>query len=109
MGIVLTDGLHESQMLQMPIPIKLLKLFFISGLLMSIVGSMLGIIKCLKIMGLFELLKPELRKFPLNSLNQVKRSFCLPKHWITMTREMINLEKSARQVSVAENLGKFPW
>ncbi|WP_041766123.1 alpha/beta fold hydrolase [[Leptolyngbya] sp. PCC 7376] len=108
LGIVLTDGLHEIGMLNMPLALKLLKLFFISGFFMSTLGSMLGIIRLLNVLKIFELLKPELRKFPQHSLKLVKRSFCRPKHWITMSREMINLEESARQVSVAKNFGEMP-
>ena len=107
-GIVLTDGLHESEMLHLPWLVKGLKAFFISGFLMSILGSIFGIVRIIKILGLFELLKPNLRRFPNHSLNLIKRSFCRSKHWITMTREMINLEKSGHQVSIAQNFGRIP-
>ena len=107
-GLVLTDGLHETEMLKMPVQLKALKLFFISGFIMSIFGSILGIIRLLKVCGVFEFIKPELRHFSANKLNSVKRSFCRPKHWVTMIREMVNLEESARQVSVAKNLGALP-
>ncbi|OLP15789.1 alpha/beta hydrolase [Leptolyngbya sp. 'hensonii'] len=107
-GIVLTDALHETGMLRMSIPLQALKLFFISGFVMSILGSMLGIIRLLRVFGIFELLKPELRRFSQASLNGVKRSFCRAKHWITMSREMINLDKSACQVSVAKHFGTVP-
>ncbi|MBE9118158.1 alpha/beta hydrolase [Lusitaniella coriacea LEGE 07157] len=107
-GIVLTDGLHETEMLKMPIPLKALKLFFISGFVMSVLGSILGIIRLLRICGIFERLKPELRNFSPNSLNWVKHSFCRSKHWMTMSQEMINLEISGHQVSAANNLGAIP-
>jgi pimeloyl-ACP methyl ester carboxylesterase len=107
-GMVLTDALHETGMLKMSLPLKALKLFFISGFVMSVFGSILGIIRLLKVCQVFELLKPELRLFSEDSLNRVKRSFCRPKHWITMSREMINLEKSASQVTVAQDFGKLP-
>lgn len=107
-GIVLTDGLHETGMLKMSIQLRALKLFFLSGFLMSTIGSTLGIIRLLKLYGLFELLKPELRQFSKDSLNSVKYSFCRSKHWITMSREMLNLNKSARQVSIANQLGSMP-
>ncbi len=107
-GIVLTDALHETGMLKMSVPLQALKLFFISGFVMSILGSMLGIIRLLNVFGVFELFKPELRHFSQDSRNWVKRSFCRPKHWITMSREMINLDKSARQVSIAKLLGAVP-
>lgn len=107
-GIVLTDALHETGMLKMSVLLQALKLFFISGFVMSILGSMLGIIRLLKIVGVFELLKPELRYFSQDSLNWVKRSFCRSKHWITMSREMMNLDKSARQVSIAKHFGTLP-
>lgn len=107
-GIVLTDALHETGMLKMSIALQALKLFFISGFVMSILGSVLGIIRLLRVFGLFELLKPELRHVSQDALNCVKRSFCRSKHWITMSREMINLDKSARQVSVARQFGTIP-
>ena len=75
-GMVLTDGLHEAGMLNMPLSLKILKLFFASGFFMSILGSILGIIRLLKIIGTFEFIKPELRKCPQDNLNSIKRSFC---------------------------------
>ncbi|MGF1522877.1 MAG: alpha/beta fold hydrolase [Leptolyngbyaceae cyanobacterium] len=107
-GVVLTDGLHEAGMLKMPFSLKALKLFFISGFWMSIAGSVLGIIRLLNVCRVFELLKPELRQFSKPSRDWVKRSFCRPKHWITMSREMVSLEASARQVSEAKDLGTLP-
>lgn len=107
-GIVLTDALHETGMLKMSVPLQALKLFFISGFVMSVLGSMLGIIRLLRVLGVFELLKPELRHFSQVSLNCVKRSFCRSKHWITMSREMMNIDKSARQVSIAKHFGTVP-
>ncbi|MDJ0530787.1 MAG: alpha/beta hydrolase, partial [Microcystis sp. M53600_WE12] len=98
-GLVLTDGLHDKGMLKMSPALKALKLFFISGFLMSIIGSILGIIRVLRVLGVFELLKPELRRFSPDSCHRVKRSFCRAKHWMTMSREMFNLDQSARQVS----------
>ena len=79
-GLVLTDGLHEAGMLTMSLPLQALKLFFISGFVMSVLGSMLGIIRLLSIFRVFELLKPELRHFSQDSLKWVKRSFCRSKH-----------------------------
>ncbi|MEB3233706.1 MAG: alpha/beta hydrolase [Leptolyngbyaceae bacterium] len=107
-GLVLTDGLHEAGMLMMSLPLRALKLFFISGFLMSVLGSMLGVIRLLRIFRVFELLKPELRHFSQDSLKWVKRSFCRSKHWITMSREMMNLDNSARQVRVANQFGTIP-
>ncbi len=107
-GIVLTDALHETEMLKMSVPLQALKLFFISGFVMSVLGSMLGIIRLLRVFGVFELLKPELRHFSQDSINWVKRSFCRSKHWITMSREMINLDKSAREASIAKHFGTLP-
>ena len=43
-GIVLTDALHEIGMLKMSALLQALKLFFISGFEMSILGSMLGLL-----------------------------------------------------------------
>jgi pimeloyl-ACP methyl ester carboxylesterase len=107
-GLVLTDALHETGMLRMSVQLKALKLFFISGFFMSVLGSALGIIRLLRVLRVFEVLKPELRHFPQESLNRVKRSFCRPKHWITMSREMLALDKSGHQVSAAKDLGAIP-
>ena len=107
-GIVLTDGLHEKEMLKMSVSLQVLKLFFLSGFVMSTIGSTLGIIRLLRVCGVFELLKPELRHCSEDSLNRVKRSFFRPKHWITMSREIINLDKSSRQVSIARYFGTIP-
>lgn len=106
-GIVLTDGLHELEMLKMSMQLQALKLFFISGFTMSILGSILGIIRLANLCGIFELIKPELRHFPQHSRKLVKRSFCRSQHWMTMLREMVNLDKSARQVSIADRLSNI--
>ncbi|QIR41148.1 alpha/beta hydrolase [Tolypothrix sp. PCC 7910] len=108
MGMVLTDGLHETAMLKMPIPLQCLKLFFLSGFVMSFIGSILGIVRLLKVMGTFELIKRELVKFPKLILKPVKRSFCRPKHWITMSREILNLDISSRQVELANYFDALP-
>ncbi len=107
-GLVLTDGLHEREILQMPIALQGLKLFFISGFVMSVFGAILGIIRLLSLLGVFEWLKPELRRVPPQALVWVKRSFLRSKHWLTMSREMLNLSKSAQQVRVAQDLGSVP-
>ncbi len=98
-GIVLTDGLNEKEMLKMPFSLQALKLFFMSGFLMSIFGSVLGIVRLLGNVGVFELIKKELRQFPSATKKIVKRSFYHPQHWLTMWREMWNLDISGRQVS----------
>lgn len=107
-GIVLTDGLHETAMLKMPLTLQGLKYFFISGFVMSILGSLLGIIRLLKTAGIFELIKPELRQFSPETLYPVKRSFCRPQHWITMIREMLNLDTSSEQLKKANQFGSLP-
>ena len=107
-GMVLTDGLHETGMLKMPIQLQALKLLFISGFFMSILGSILGIIQLLRKCRIFELIKPELRKFSQESRNHVKRSFCRSKHWITMCREMLNLNNSGNQVNIVNQFASMP-
>ncbi|MBM0743369.1 alpha/beta hydrolase [Phormidium sp. CLA17] len=107
-GLVLTDGLHENGMLQMTLLLRALKLFFISGFVMCLLGAGLGIIRLLKICGVFELIKPPLRQYPSSTLNRVKRSFCRPKHWITMAQEMWSLDTSGRQLQAVESLGSLP-
>ena len=107
-GIVLADGLHEREMSNLPPTITALKLFFISGFIMSIVGSLLGIIRILGIVGIFELIKPELRKFDPNTKETIKKSFYHYNHWITMIRELWNLDKSGRQVAIANRFTNLP-
>lgn len=107
-GLVLTDGLHEIGMLKMPLSLQVLKFFFLSGFVMSTVGSLLGIVRLLGTIGIFELLKPELRNCSGRSRQRVKRSFYRPIHWITMGRELWNLERSGREVQQARDLGNLP-
>lgn len=107
-GIVLTDGLHEAAMLKMSPTLWALRIFFMSGFAMSTLGAVLGIIRLLGILRVFELLKKELRNFPDKTLRIVKRSFYHHQHWITMWREMWNLDVSARQVRQADNFGALP-
>lgn len=92
----------------MPPIVTALKLFFISGFIMSIFGSLLGIIRVLGIIGVFELIKPELREFDSHTKATVKKSFYYYNHWITMTRELWSLNKSARQVAIANRLTNLP-
>ncbi|MDJ0576600.1 MAG: alpha/beta hydrolase [Xenococcaceae cyanobacterium MO_234.B1] len=107
-GMVLTDGLHETAMLTMSPKIIALKLFFLSGFLMSVLGSLLGIIRFLGICGVFELLKPQLKKFPKPTIKQVKKSFYSYRHWLTMAQEIWNLNRSGKQLKVANNFGNLP-
>ncbi|MGB3560458.1 MAG: alpha/beta hydrolase [Geitlerinemataceae cyanobacterium] len=107
-GLVLTDGLHEDGMLNMPASLRILKLIFISGFWMSVLGSILGIIRLLKNGKAFEFLKPELREFHQSELASIKRSFCRPKHWWTMSRELWSLDASGHQVKTAKQLENLP-
>ncbi len=107
-GLVLTDGLHENGMLNMPWPLQILKLIFISGFLMSIFGAGFGIIRLLRLVQIFELIKPNLRQFSRSELSPVTRSFCRPKHWLTMARELWSMNASGRQLRVASELGSLP-
>ncbi len=107
-GIILTDGLHESGMLNMSISLRSLKLFFISGFLMSTLGAILGIVRILGKIGLFEVIKPELRQFSPETRQRVKRSFYHHQHWITMARELWSLNVSSRQLSQVASLGNLP-
>jgi len=107
-GLVLTDGLHESGMLHLPVALRLLKLFFLSGFVMSTLGSATGIVRLIERLGLFEVIKPELRHIPQPHRRWMKRSFCRPKHWITMARELGGIHQSAKEASVAQHLGTLP-
>ena len=107
-GMVLTDGLHEAAMLDMPLMVKAVKYLFISGFIMSVFGSMLGIVRLMGTIGLFELIKPELRQFNPKQRQRVKHSFYSHNHWLTMARELINLDRSGRQLKIANDLGNLP-
>ncbi|MEM6614675.1 MAG: alpha/beta hydrolase [Cyanobacteria bacterium P01_C01_bin.72] len=102
-GIILTDGLHESGMLNLPWSITAVKYLFISGFVMSIFGSVVGIIRLAGLGGLFELIKPELKQFSSLQRQRVKRSFYHYRHWLTMARELLNLNRSSRQLKVAQD------
>ena len=104
-GLILTDGLHEAEMLNLPGKIKAVKYLFISGFIMSIFGSFLGIIRLLGMIRIFELIKPELMQFNLIQRQWVKRSFYRYNHWLTMARELINLDRSGHQLKVANHFG----
>ncbi|MEM9214519.1 MAG: alpha/beta hydrolase [Cyanobacteria bacterium P01_F01_bin.150] len=107
-GLVLTDGLHESGMLAMPWQLKAVHYLFISGFLMSIVGSILGIVRVFNTVGMFHLIKPSLRRCSPQALKAVTRSFCRPKHWITMTQELWFMATSGQQIKTADSLGDLP-
>lgn len=107
-GLILTDALHEIGMLNMPWRIKAVKYLFISGFIMSVLGAALGIIRAIGTIGLFEVIKPELRQFSRQQRRIVKKSFYHYQHWLTMARELINLDRSGQQLQVANNLGNLP-
>lgn len=107
-GIVLTDGLHESGMLNMPWTVKAVKYLFVSGFAISVLGSLLGMIRILGSIGLFEVIKPQLRQFSIKQRQQVKKSFYQHHHWLTMARELIDLSRSSSQLKVANNFGDLP-
>ncbi len=107
-GLVLTDGLHESGMLHLPLSLQLLKAFFTLSFGIAQLGAMLGIVRLLGQLGLFELLKPELRQFSPQKVGWIKRSFYRRTHWTTMTREMLDLDASGRQLQATSDLGDLP-
>jgi pimeloyl-ACP methyl ester carboxylesterase len=107
-GLVMTDGLHEEAMLSLPLRLGLLKLFFTISFLFVSLGAMLGIVRIVGMLGLFEKIKPELKKCSPGRLKQVKRSFYRSSHWLTMAREMWGLDTSGRQLRVANGLGELP-
>jgi pimeloyl-ACP methyl ester carboxylesterase len=107
-GMVLTDGLHEQQMLAIPLSMQLLKLFFTVSFFIASLGATLGIVRFLGIIGAFEVIKKELRQFPSPTLKIVKRSFYSSRHWLTMFREMWSLNISGRQVEKANYFGNMP-
>ena len=81
---------------------------FFSGFIISIFGATLGLIRLLGNLKVFESIKPQLTKFNRRDLILVKQSFYRPKHWLTMAREIWNLEISASEVQKADNLGDIP-
>ncbi|MEA5472410.1 alpha/beta hydrolase [Spirulina sp. 06S082] len=107
-GIILTEGLHEKAMLAMSWKLRVLQVFFWSGFIMSVLGSFLGLVRILGTIGCFEVLKKELRQFSPETLKRVKRSFYRPQHWLTMAREIWNLDASARQVREATKISNIP-
>ena len=104
-GLVLTDGLHENAMLSLPLSVGLLKGFFTLSFGFVSIGAALGIVRLLGELGLFELIKPELKKFSTIDRQYVKRSFYSARHWLTMGQEMWHLDTSGRQLKVADSLG----
>ena len=108
-GLVLTDGLHEQNLLRMPWQLRLLQLLFFSGFCMSTFGATFGIVRLFGKIGLFELIKPELRKFSEEQRSPVLRSFYRPQHWLTMAREISNLDRCGKQLQQANaSLGNLP-
>ena len=107
-GMVLTDGLHEAAMLKMGFGLRSLQAFFFSGFVLSILGSALGIIRICATCGIFSLIKPQLKRSSFNSLRPVLRSFCRPKHWLTMAREIACIDRSGRQLRVANSFDDLP-
>ncbi len=107
-GLVLTDGLHEDAMLALPISVGILKAFFTLSFGFVAIGAALGIVRVLGLIGIFELIKPELKKFAPVDRQYVKRSFYSANHWLTMGREIWNLDTSGRQLKIANNLGDLP-
>ena len=107
-GLVLTDGLHEGGMLHLPVSLQWLKAFFTLSFGLAQLGAKLGLVRCLGRLGLFEVLKPELRQFSPQKVGWIKRSFYRCDHWTTMTREMLDLDASGRQLQDANDLGDLP-
>jgi pimeloyl-ACP methyl ester carboxylesterase len=107
-GLVMTDGLHEEQMLSLPLRLQILKIFFAISFVFVSIGATLGVVRLVGILGLFEFIKPELRKCDRTRLQQVKRSFYRTSHWWTMAREMMGLDTSGQQLRAANDLGNLP-
>jgi len=107
-GMVLTDGLHEKALLNMPKRLRLLQLLFFTGFITSILGSALGFVRIAAKIGIFECIKPSLRYLPTHDLQPVVRSFYRPKHWLTMAREIAQLDASGKQLRVANEFRALP-
>jgi pimeloyl-ACP methyl ester carboxylesterase len=107
-GLVMTDGLHEAQMLSLPLRLKIFKMFLAISFFFVSLGAGLGIVRILGLLGVFEIIKPELKRCDTDRLKQVKKSFYQASHWLTMAREIISLDISARQLKFANDLGDLP-
>ena len=107
-GLVLTDGLHEKELLRMPLSLRLIQLLFFSGFVISIAGSALGTIRLAGATGLFTVIKPDLKTFSAAELQPVLRSFYRSKHWFAMAREIACLDKCGQQLKVAHDLKDLP-
>ncbi len=107
-GLIMTDGLHQNQMLSLPLSLKILKIFFAISFVFVSVGAVIGIVRILGSLGIFEIIKPELKRCEPTRLKQVKRSFYRASHWLTMAREMSSLDTSGKQLRVANDLGDLP-
>lgn len=107
-GLVMTDGLHEAQMLSLPLRLKIFKIFLAISFFFVSIGAAFGIVRIFGLLGVFEIIKPELKRCDPDRLKQVKRSFYSASHWLTMAREITSLDTSARQLRVANDLGDLP-
>lgn len=107
-GLIMTDGLHPNQMLSLPLRLKILKIFFALSFVFVSVGAALGIVRIFGLVGIFEIIKPQLKRCEPIRLQQVKRSFYRASHWFTMAREMFSLDTSGRQLQAANDLGDLP-
>jgi pimeloyl-ACP methyl ester carboxylesterase len=107
-GLAIADGLHEDSMLSLPMSVGLLKTFFTLSFGFVSIGAALGIVRICGDLGIFELIKPELKKFSAIDRQYVKRSFYSARHWLTMGQEMWYLDESGRQLKAAKNLGDLP-
>jgi pimeloyl-ACP methyl ester carboxylesterase len=107
-GLIMTDGLHQDQMLSLPLRLKILKIFFAISFVLVSLGAALGIVRILGLLGIFEIIKPELKHCDPIRLQQVKRSFYRASHWLTMAREMSSLNTSGKQLRVANDLADLP-
>ncbi len=107
-GLVLTDGLHEADMLTLPWDMGVLKGFLGLSFGIAAIGAGLGIVRLCGTVGLFEFLKPELRQFSPQARARAKRSFYRAKHWWTMMREIWGLDPSGRQLRAVQDLGDLP-
>jgi pimeloyl-ACP methyl ester carboxylesterase len=107
-GLVLTDGLHESTMLDLPWWLGIVKGFLTLSFAIGSLGAMVGMVRLLGTIGVFELIKPELRSRSQEGLRAVKRSFYRGKHWLTASQEMAGLDRSGHQLAPVQSLGNLP-
>ena len=97
-GLIFTDGLHEQAMGSLTPGLQASRLALTLGCALTTVAAALGLVRIAEMLGLFPVLAPALRRYAPHQLQPVLRSYRRPKHWFTLTRELLGLSRSADQL-----------